>query len=288
MSIAADPVQTVELRPLLHPLFSSVLQPPARIWIEGRESAFRLIERLPDDGLAVVGTRSPDRRALFLLDETVRRLRGSPLIILSGLARGVDSAAHEAALAAGLPTVAVLGCGIRNTYPPENTRLRARIVEAGGLIVSDFPPDAEPLPSYFISRNRLIAGFASATWIVQSGYRSGALNTARWAVRQDRRLFVTPSFPGDPSFLGNESLLVREDAAIALWSAESLASHWISLFSGVVKKERKTRTEAGLEIILEVEKGMREGKSLYSILEARAERTGESIDELLERVQGTL
>lgn len=283
-----DPITTVELRPLLHPLFSSVIQPPGRIWIEGKESAFRLIERLPEDGLAVVGTRAPDRRALFLLVETIRRLRGSPLIIISGLARGIDSAAHEAALSAGLPTVAILGCGINRTYPPENTRLRKRILEAGGLILSDYEPDSSPLPSYFIQRNRLIAGFASATWIVQSGYRSGALNTAAWALKQNRRLYVTPSFPGDPSFLGNESLLVKQDEAIPLWSAESLASNWITLFSQVQKNRRRTRGEANLEIVLEIERGMREGKSLYSILEERSRRTGESIDDLLARVEGTV
>jgi DNA processing protein len=288
MDFSQNPISTVELRPLLHPLFSAVPQPPSQIWIEGRESAFRLLDRLPNDGLAVVGTRSPDRRALFLVVETIRRLRGTPLVILSGLARGIDSAAHEAALAADLPTIAVLGCGIRKTYPRENARLRARILDAGGLMISDFPPDADPLPSYFISRNRLIAGFASATWIAQSGYRSGALNTAHWAIRQERRLFVTPSFPGDPSFLGNESLLVKEPAAIALWSAETLASHWISLFSDIQKGRKRTRGEANLEIILEIERGMREGKSLYSILEERARRTGESVDDLLERVQRTL
>ncbi len=288
MSDDLDPVSTVELRPLLHPLFSSVAHPPTRIWIEGRESAFRLIERLPENGLAVVGTRAPDRRALFLLVETIRRLRGSPLIIISGLARGIDSAAHEAALSSGLPTVAVLGCGIRRTYPPENVRLRKRIIESGGLIISDYEPDANPLPAYFIQRNRLIAGFASATWIVQSGYRSGALNTAAWALKQNRRLYVTPSFPGDPSFLGNESLLVKQDEAVPLWSAESLASNWISLFSHIQKNQRRTRGEANLEIVLEIERGMREGKSLYSILEERSLRTGESIDDLLARVENTL
>jgi len=288
MTLDSDPIVTVDLRPLLHPLFSTVLDPPDRIWIEGRESALPLIERLPRDGLAIVGTRSPDRRALFLLVETVRRLRGSPLIILSGLARGVDSAAHEAALAAGLPTIAVLGCGIRQTYPPENTRLRERILAAGGLILSDFAPDAGPMPNFFISRNRLIAGFAAATWIVQSGYRSGALNTANWARKMNRRLFVTPSFPGDPAFLGNESLLVRNADATPLWSAESLSSEWISLFSQIEKNRKATRGDANLEIVLEIERGMREGKSLYSILEERARRTGESIDDLLERVQGTI
>jgi DNA protecting protein DprA len=288
MNSNEDPITTVELRPLLHPLLSSVASPPKQVWIEGKESAFRLLDRLPNDGLAIVGTRSPDRRALFLLVETVRRLRGSPLIIVSGLARGIDSAAHEAALSAGLPTIAVLGCGIQKTYPPENLRLRKRIVEAGGLVLSEFPPQMDPRPAFFIQRNRLIAGYTAATWIVQSGYRSGALNTASHAAGMNRRLFVTPSFPGDPSFLGNESLLVKNPSAVPLWSAETLATEWISLFSQVALNKRRTRSEANLDIVLEVEKGMRDGKSLYSILEERSKRTGESIDELLERVQRTI
>lgn len=288
MPTPSDPIAMVELRPLLHPLFSIVERPPSKVWIEGKESAFRLIDRLPADGLAVVGTRSPDRRATFLLAETIRKLRGSSLIILSGLARGIDSSAHEAALASDLPTIAILGCGIRQTYPPENRRLRDRIIEAGGLILSEFEPEAPPLPGYFIQRNRLIAGFAAATWIVQSGYRSGALNTASWAMKQNRRLFVTPSFPGDPSFLGNESLLMKEPSATPMWGAESLASEWISLFGWENRNRRRTRVEIDLEFALEIERGMREGKSLYTVLETRARRTGETLDELLERVQGTI
>lgn len=284
----SESIPISEINCLLHPPFAGVPQPPARIWIEGRPEARRLLERLPEQGFAVVGTRSPDRRALFLLVETIRRLRGSSLIILSGLARGIDSAAHEAAISAGLPTIAVLGCGINRTYPPENTRLRRRIVDAGGLILSDYPPDAEPLPGYFIFRNRMIAGLAAATWIVQSGYRSGALNTAKWAIGLERKVFVTPSFPGDPSFLGNESLLVKEVSALPLWSAESLSAQWLSLFSQITLNRRRTRGDANLEIVLEIERGMREGKSLYSILEERARRTGESIDDLLARVQGTI
>ena len=128
----------------------------------------------------------------------------------------------------------------------------------------------------------------AATWIVQSGYRSGALNTAHRALRLGRRVFVTPSFPGDPSFLGNESLLAKENATTALWNAESLVSQWIGLFSGIEKNRRMNRGETNLEIVLEVERGMREGKSLYSILEERARRTGETIEDLLARFQTTI
>ncbi len=272
-----------------HRLFAMAPSPPKEIWIEGREESLTLLDRLPDDGLAIVGTRAPERRALFHLVETVRRLRGSRLIVLSGLARGIDSAAHEAALAAGLPTIAFLGCGIRRTYPPENVRLRQRIVDAGGLILSEFPPDAEARPPFFIQRNRLIAAYAAATWIVQSGYRSGALNTARRALDMEKKVFATPSFPGDPAFMGNETLFVRNaDIVKALWGAEDLTYAWADLFGVIQKNRRPTQSEAGLDIVVEVEKGIREGKDVFSILEERSRRTGESVDALLARMEKTL
>lgn len=284
-----DPISIRHFQPVLHPLFNRVERPPENLWIEGRASAFALIDRLPHDGLAVVGTRAPDRRALFLLVETLKRLRSSPLIILSGLARGIDSAAHEAALSSALPTIAILGCGIHRTYPPENMRLRKRILDAGGLVISEFEPDAEVRPPYFIQRNRLIAGFAKATWIVQSGYRSGALNTATRALKLDRTVYATPAFPGDPSFLGNENLLSRKSEFVRpLWSAEDLSYTWLDLFSTVQRKRRPTPLEAGLEVVIEIEKGLRDGKDVISILEERSRRTGESIDELLARVERTL
>ncbi|MBC7386730.1 MAG: DNA-processing protein DprA [Cryobacterium sp.] len=282
---STDSIVTRELSTLLHPLYADVPSPPMRLWVEGRESAFALFERLPRDGLAVVGTRSPDRRSVYLVQESLRSLRGTGRIIISGLARGIDSAAHEAALAAGLPTIAVLGCGIEQTYPPENARLRARILDAGGLIVSEFPPSSTIHPSYFIQRNRLIVGYAQAVWIVQSGYRSGALNTAARAKKMRRDLYVTPSFPGDPSFLGNESLLKKNEGEFSFWNAESLASTWISLFSEIEMNRRETADAKPLDLLLEIEHGIREGRSLLSILDQRSTRTGEPVEELIEKVE---
>lgn len=257
---------------------------PRTLWIEGKPSAFHLIERLPDFGLAVVGTRSPDRRSIFLTQETLRRLKGTPLIIISGLARGIDSTAHESALSADLPTVAVLGCGINRTYPAENLRLRKRIIDAGGLVISEFSPHLEAHPGCFIQRNRIIAGMAKATWIVQSGYRSGALNTAHWTLRQGRTLFVTPSFPGDPSFLGNENLMIKEPA-IALYHAEAFASCWIDLFSKLARNLKSSKNPPVIELISEIENGMREGRELMSIVEERSQRTGEPVDTIIQNIE---
>lgn len=274
----------VELSPLLHPLFSNIMGAPKTLWIEGRPEGLKLIERLPDHGLAVVGTRSPDRRSVFLIQETMRRLRGTSLIIISGLARGIDAAAHESALSADLPTIAVLGCGINRTYPAENYRLRKRIIDAGGLVLSELPPDLEPYPGCFIQRNRIIAGMAKASWIVQSGYRSGALNTATWTLKQQRTLFATPSFPGDPSFLGNENLLMKGDAT-ALYSAENLVTCWIGLFSDIIQNKRNMQNPPVIDLILEIENGMREGKELVTVIEERSRRTGEPVDDLIKKIE---
>jgi DNA processing protein len=273
----------VEKIAVLHPLFAQVERPPARVWIEGSEKARRLLDRLPEDGLAIVGTRSPDPRATFYLRSVVSRLRGSRLIVVSGMARGIDSFAHEAALAAGLPTIAILGCGIDRTYPPENGRLRRRILEADGLVLSEFDRDLQARPGCFIQRNRLIAGLSKATWIVQTGFRSGALNTASWARKMDRTVYATPCFPGDPSFLGNHNLLAGE--AIPVWSASSFAATWIGRFSDIEKPPAGSAADARLGFHLEVERGLREGRELLEILESRSFRTGESVASLLRRIE---
>jgi hypothetical protein len=108
-------------------------------------------------------------------------------------------------------------------------------LESGGLVVSEFAPDALAKPDHFIRRNRLIAGWSSATWIVEAGARSGAINTATWAKAQDRPCFVTPCYPGDPTIEGNQRLLesrkVNEGFIRPFWSAKSLGEVWLDLES---------------------------------------------------------
>src|SRR5690606_35717877 len=133
--------------------------------IRGKESALGLLEKLPDRGLAIVGTRHPLPRTLDLVRRSVAELEGSGLIILSGLALGIDAAAHEAALEAGLRTIAFLACGIDRVYPRWHQELADRILEEGGLIVSEYPAGEQAFAGRFLDRNRLIASWARATWI---------------------------------------------------------------------------------------------------------------------------
>lgn len=204
---------------------------PLALWVEGNVD---LLAHLPARGLGIVGTRQPQARACSEVRRVLADLCQSspvspaPWIIVSGLARGIDGEAHRAALALGLPTVAVLGCGIESTYPPEHASLREQIVAAGGAVVSEFLPASPPRKAHFVQRNRLIVAGSEAVWVVEAPVRSGALSSAAWAGRLGRALFATPAFPGDPAFAGNARLL-RTDRARALYGATDLSDAWPEL-----------------------------------------------------------
>jgi DNA processing protein len=211
--------------PLLNELWNITL-PPQRLFIEGRPSALSLLQRLPEAGLAVVGSREPHEYSQRFLKREIHKLQSSSLIILSGLARGIDSIAHESALEAGLPTIGVIAAGLDIAYPRETLPLRRKILEAGGLIISEYPLSTPAYKPHFLQRNRLIAGWSKATWVVEAKRRSGSLNTARWARENQRTCLTLPCSPGDERFGGNEILLDR-DHALAYWGIHSLGAIWL-------------------------------------------------------------
>ncbi|MBC7690480.1 MAG: DNA-protecting protein DprA [Methylotenera sp.] len=216
---------------------------PDEVHAQGKPEALELLKKLPERGLAIVGTRHPQGRSLQHLQQTIQRLAGSGLVIVSGFARGIDAAAHESALQARLPTIGILGSGFDHPYPEENSELRKAILESGGLLLSEYLPDVPPQAAHFLNRNRLIAAWASAVWIVEASYRSGALNTARWARDFHRTCFTTPCFPGDGVLAGNQILLDRDHAS-ALWGVHSLGQVWLEL---AARPRRGSRRHAGSE-----------------------------------------
>ena len=204
---------------------------PEFLDLDCESSSLKRLEDLPNLGLAIVGTRHPQKRSIEFLEEVFRDLQGSRLVIISGFARGIDCKAHELALKYGLRTIAILGCGIDVDYPKEHRRIREKIRESGGIILSQFEKGASPLPRHFYERNGLIAGFANAVWVVEAAAVSGTLNTANWAMRFNRDLYATSSFPRDPFFQGNEKLLSQKSPekyplANAFFGAHSLSSTW--------------------------------------------------------------
>lgn len=159
---------------------------------------------LTRDGVAIVGARNASAAGVTLTRQFATGIGGAGYVVISGLARGIDGAAHEAAIATG--TVAVVAGGIDHVYPPEHADLRARII-AEGCLVAEQPPGYTPRAQDFPRRNRIISGMALGVVIVEAAKRSGSLVTARMAGEQGREVMAVPGHPLDPRAEGTNGLL---------------------------------------------------------------------------------
>lgn len=172
------------------------------------------LEALAAPAVAIVGSRAPSEAARGLARRLAAELAHAGVCVVSGLALGIDGAAHLGALDACAPTIGVLGGGHRRFHPRENIRLAERMVAIGGAVVSPFPPDAPARPHQFIQRNAIIAALTDAVVVVEAAKRSGSLNTAGWAGDLGIPVFA---FPGDvdrPKVAGCLALL-RDGATLA-------------------------------------------------------------------------
>ncbi len=169
-------------------LLKEIPDPPKKLFIRGK--------RLSDDFryLAVVGSRKYSEYGKQSTEELISGLAGFPIVIVSGLAFGIDSIAHKAALRAGVKTVAIPGSGLakETIYPRSHFSLAKEILESGGTLLSEFPDDFQATRWSFPQRNRLMAGISHATLVVEAGERSGTLITARLALDYNRDVFVVP------------------------------------------------------------------------------------------------
>ena len=195
------------------PLLAELHDPPERLHVRGGE-----IELLTQPAVAVVGARSCSPYGREVARSLARELAAARLVVISGLARGIDGEAHRGALDAGGPTLAVLGCGIDRDYPRAHADLARRIAESGA-IVSEYPPGVEPAPWRFPARNRIIAGLALATVVVEARERSGALITADFALELGRDVFAVPGEITSTLSSGTNGL-IRQGAAPLLSSAD--------------------------------------------------------------------
>jgi len=169
----------------------------------------------PNDAacVAVVGARAASEAGLRMAQRLGFELAAHGFVVVSGLARGIDGAAHRGALEAGGRTVAVLGCGIDVAYPPEHRGLADSIIERRGAVLSELPLGTAPLPENFPSRNRILSGLSLGVVIVEAAEKSGSLITARMALEQNRQVFAVPGSPLSGKTRGSNRLL-REGAVL--------------------------------------------------------------------------
>jgi len=200
------------------PLLATIHDPPRRLYLRGEGS----VAMLSGPAVAIVGTRSCSPYGAQVARRLGRELAAAGAMVVSGLARGVDAEAHRGALEAGGPTVAVLGCGIDRDYPRAHAALARRIAEVG-LLVSEYEPGVEPAPWRFPARNRIIAGLAGVTVIVEARARSGALITADFALEDGREVFAVPGEITSALSRGTNELL-RLGAAPLLEAGDVLAA----------------------------------------------------------------
>jgi DNA processing protein len=208
---------TLSRRSRLYPsLLAELHDPPAELYVRGD------VDVISQPAVAIVGARSCSAYGAQVARSLARELAAAGLVVVSGLARGIDAEAHRGTLAVSGRTVAVLGCGIDRDYPRSHAEL-ARRIRAQGAVVSEYPPGVEPAPWRFPARNRIIAGLCAATVVVEARERSGALITADFALELGRDVFAVPGEITSALSAGTNDLL-RQGAAPLLSAADVLVA----------------------------------------------------------------
>jgi len=259
-----------------------IYDPPAVLWIRGD---LRLLSR---PGIAVVGTRHPSTYGAGMAEVLSRDLAVRRLTILSGMARGVDTAAHKGALEARGKTVAVWGTGIDVIYPKENKRLAEQIVENGGTIVSEFPLGTFPAPQNFPIRNRILSGMSIGVLVIEAGEHSGTRITARLAMEQNRDVYAVPGNVTNKNAWGPNTLIKQGAKLTATWE-----DVWEDLPS-----EIRLQLEEEMGVAGNDESNPARPASLFNetplsehermIVQRLRQDEGTQLDELIEHLEGQL
>jgi DNA processing protein len=255
-----------------------IYDPPPVLWVRGD------VRQLSRAAIAVVGTRHPTPYGSGVAEMLARDLAARNLLIVSGMARGIDSCAHRGALAARMPTVAVWGTGIDVVYPKENKKLAEDILALGGAIVSEMPMGTFPAPQNFPRRNRILSGLCVAVLVVEAGENSGTRVTARCAAEQNRDLFAVPGNVTSKGSWTPNTLIKQGAKLVATWEDvwEDLPSQVRLELEAGAPAASKSETTASLlpDPVLRPEEVM--------VLETLRADESLQIDELLELLETQL
>ena len=223
-------------------LLQQIHDPPLRLYVRGK---------IPDGPpIAIVGSRRATPYGCRIAQQLARDLSDAGIVVVSGLARGIDAAAHRGALEGATPTVAVMATGLDRIYPPEHSELAASIARTGAL-VTEAAEGTLPLPGYFPVRNRIISGLSLGVLVVEAADRSGALITARMALEQGREVFCVPGSIENPLAVGVHRLI--KDGAVLVQTVEDVLDEFPDLarararVPAHVHARARTRTRAHSE-----------------------------------------
>lgn len=241
---------------LYPPLLAKIHDPPARLWVKGELDPAATC-------VAIVGTRHSTRYGEEAARELARTLAARGAWVVSGLARGIDAAAHRGALEAGGKTIAVLGSGVDVIYPSEHRQLAADIARQGAL-VSEYPPNQAPGKYTFIQRNRIIAGLSVITVVAESPMNGGAMTTADFACEQGRTVGAVPGRIDQAGSAGCHQL-IREGAALVTGAEDLFAELGFAMFAagaGVIAPVGAPRPEPSGQDERLIVAALREGERL--------------------------
>lgn len=240
-------------------LLSQIADPPAQLYCRGNINLFNTF------CFGIVGTRKLTAYGKEAAEHIIGGLRDSGITIVSGLAFGIDAAAHQAALDNGLPTVAVLGTGIddKSIYPNSNLPLAKDILKNNGLIISEYPQETDGYKGNFPARNRIISGLSKGVLIVEAQEKSGSLITARAAVDQNRDVFAVPGNIFAPNSRGPH-LLIRNGAKPVFNAEDILANYYQNL-------------EFNFESAADISTKDPSEKTILDILDKNGESSGDEI-----------
>ena len=197
--------------PAYPPRLKQIYDPPVILYVRGA------VEVLSQPGIAVVGTRHPTPYGSGVAERLSIDLAARGLVIQSGMARGVDTAAHRGAINAKGKTIAVFGTGVDVPYPKENTRLSEQIIALGGALISEFPLGTFAAPQNFPIRNRIISGMSMGVLVVEAAEYSGTRITARCALEQNREVFAVPGNVTNQNSWGPNTLIKQGAKLVATW-----------------------------------------------------------------------
>lgn len=280
------PIKILEKDDPLFPIKLKEIRPKVkRLYIEGNE---RILNNF---GIAIIGSRNSSKEGEKITEEIVTKLVKKDIIIISGLAKGIDSKAHQACINSGGKTIAVIGSGFNNIYPKENKKMYKKIIETGGTIVSEYSPDTPVDSRNFPKRNRIVSGLSEGVVMIEGKYRSGTTITAQCALNQNKKVFCLPHSISNSYGIGPNSIIQK--GGILITKADDIIKEFQKDGIKFKEKEIKKKYKSDIlkllskEILTKEELSIKTNKSISEVNQELTilELEGIITEEYRERIQ---